>query len=108
MELHSGGCAANTGIALGKLGIPTRIVGRVGQDGFGEFMIHELERHGLETRGVVRDPAVNTSATMVMVHSDAERSFLHYRGANARADGHGCGAGAAGRAPGCCTSPAAF
>lgn len=83
MELHSGGCAANTGIALGKLGIATRIVGRVGQDGFGEFLVRELERHGLDTRGVARDATVNTSATMVMVHSDAERSFLHYRGANA-------------------------
>jgi sugar/nucleoside kinase (ribokinase family) len=83
MELHSGGCAANTGISLGKLGISTRIVGRVGQDGFGDFLIRELERHGLDTRGVARDAAVNTSATMVMVHSDAERSFLHYRGANA-------------------------
>jgi sugar/nucleoside kinase (ribokinase family) len=84
MELHSGGCAANTGIALGKLGIPTRIVGRVGRDGFGDFMIGELERHGLDARGVVRDPDANTSATMVMVHSDAERSFLHYQGANTR------------------------
>jgi sugar/nucleoside kinase (ribokinase family) len=83
MELHSGGCAANTGIALGKLGIATRIVGRVGQDGFGDFLIRELERHGLDTRGVARDAVVNTSATMVMVHSDTERSFLHYRGANA-------------------------
>jgi sugar/nucleoside kinase (ribokinase family) len=55
MELHSGGCAANTGISLGKL----------------------------DASGVARDERVNTSATMVMVHSDAERSFIHYRGANA-------------------------
>ncbi len=83
MELHTGGCAANTGIALGKLGVRTRVVGRVGLDGFGDFMVAELARHGIDARAVVRDPAVNTSATMVMVHSDAERSFLHYRGANA-------------------------
>lgn len=83
MELHPGGCAANTGIALAKLGIRTRVIGRVGQDGFGDFLVSELERHGLDARGVARDTTVNTSATMVLVHSDAERSFLHFRGANA-------------------------
>jgi sugar/nucleoside kinase (ribokinase family) len=83
MELHPGGCAANTGIALGKLGIPTRVVGRVGRDGFGDFMVRELERHGVDAAGVARDATANTSATMVTVHSDAERSFIHYRGANA-------------------------
>jgi sugar/nucleoside kinase (ribokinase family) len=83
MELHPGGCAANTGIALGKLGIAVRIIGRVGRDGFGEFMVSELQRHGVDTEGVAPDERANTSATMVMVHSDAERSFLHYRGANA-------------------------
>jgi sugar/nucleoside kinase (ribokinase family) len=82
MELHSGGCAANTGIALGKLGISTRIVGRVGRDGFGDFIIGELQRHGLDARGIIRDSSANTAATMVMVHSDAERSFLHCLGAN--------------------------
>lgn len=83
IELHSGGCAANTGIALGKLGISTRVVGRVGRDGFGSFLVDELERHGLDVRGVACDEIASTSATMVMVHSDSERSFLHCRGANA-------------------------
>jgi sugar/nucleoside kinase (ribokinase family) len=83
MELHSGGCAANTGISLGKLGVPTGVIGKVGHDGFGSFLVEELARHGVDTRGVRRDPEVNTSATMVLVHGDAERSFLHYLGANA-------------------------
>jgi sugar/nucleoside kinase (ribokinase family) len=83
MELHSGGCAANTGIALAKLGLPTGVIGKVGSDGFGSFLVEELSRHGLDTRGVRRDPAASTAATMVMVHGDAERSFIHCFGANA-------------------------
>jgi sugar/nucleoside kinase (ribokinase family) len=83
MELHSGGCAANTGIALAKLGVSTAIAGKVGVDGFGSFLIEELARHGIDTGGVRCDTTTNTSATMVVVHSDAERSFLHYLGANA-------------------------
>lgn len=83
MELHTGGNAANSGIGLAKIGIDTAVIGKVGDDGFGDFMAGRLERNGINTRGVVRDKEVATSATMVMVHSDGERSFIHYLGANA-------------------------
>lgn len=83
MELHVGGCAANTGLALAKLGLPVRVVGRVGQDAFGDFVLQTLQQHGVDTRGVRRSPTANTSSTMVMVHPDGERSFIHHMGANA-------------------------
>lgn len=83
LELHSGGCAANTGVALAKIGIDTAIIGKVGNDGLGDFMVSALERNGVDTRGVARDTEVGTSGTMVVVHSDGERDFIHYLGANA-------------------------
>jgi sugar/nucleoside kinase (ribokinase family) len=83
MELHSGGCAANTGISLAKLGVETAILGKVGDDGFGDFLIRRFENFGIDAGGVARDAATATSATMVLVHGDGERSFLHYLGANA-------------------------
>lgn len=83
IELHTGGCAANTGVALVKLGVSTAVLGKVGTDGFGEYVAGAMERQGLDTRGLVRDPASATAATIVVVHSDAERSFLHVPGANA-------------------------
>ncbi|HZP80637.1 MAG TPA: sugar kinase, partial [Chthonomonadaceae bacterium] len=83
MELHSGGCAANTGIGLAKLGVETAIIGKVGEDGFGDFLVQRFEKFGIEAGGVVRDKETATSATMVLGHSDGERSFLHYLGANA-------------------------
>jgi len=82
IELHTGGNAANTGVSLAKLGVSVAVLGKVGADGFGDFMIGSLERHGVQTAGVRRDPAIPTSATIVTVHSDAERSFLHVAGAN--------------------------
>ena len=33
MSLHVGGCAANTGIDLAKLGVDTAVLGKVGADG---------------------------------------------------------------------------
>ena len=78
-----GGCAANTGIGLHKLGVETSILGKVGRDGFGDFVFKTFEELGVDARGVRRDDLATTSATMVMVASDSERSFVHYQGANA-------------------------
>ncbi|MDI6826987.1 MAG: sugar kinase [Armatimonadota bacterium] len=88
MELHSGGCASSTAVALSKIGVKTGVIGKVGDDGFGDFLIGVLERSGIDARGVVRDPETATSATMVMVHPDGERSFIHYLGANATLTEH--------------------
>ena len=84
MSLHSGGCAMNTGNALGKLGIATAAFGKVGDDGFGDFLLKRLQSFGVNTDGVVKDATVNTSATMVMLAPDGERTFVHYIGANAK------------------------
>ena len=83
MELHVGGCAANTSLALAKLGVETAILGKIGDDGFGQFLAGTLERHGVNTRGLIRDAVEATAATMVAVDKLGERTFLHYQGANA-------------------------
>lgn len=88
IELHTGGCAANTGVSLAKLGVPVAVLGKVGADGFGDFVIGALAQHGVDVRGVTRSTdGTPTAATIVTVHSDAERSFLHVIGANATLTG---------------------
>ncbi len=82
MELHTGGCASNAGYDLNKLGVSTGLMGKVGMDGFGDFFIRYMEDSGLDTRGIKCTSSVNTSATMVMVSADGERTFFHYLGAN--------------------------
>lgn len=84
MSLHIGGCAANTGIDLARLGVDTAVLGKVGRDGLGDFVTRTLEAEKIDTRGVVRDDRVNTSATMVLVDGEGERTFLHYLGSNAQ------------------------
>ncbi|MGQ9697533.1 MAG: carbohydrate kinase family protein [Armatimonadota bacterium] len=83
IELHIGGCAANVSIDLARLGFNTATLGMVGNDGFGDFVVQTLEKSGVDAGGVVRTEEAHTSATMIMVHADGERSFLHYIGANA-------------------------
>jgi sugar/nucleoside kinase (ribokinase family) len=80
ITLTSGGNVSNCGIDLAKLGFRVGIITRVGRDGLGDFLRHEYDRHGLDTRGVVVDRARQTSATMVHVDRSGERTFLHTRG----------------------------
>ncbi|MHC4328889.1 MAG: carbohydrate kinase family protein, partial [Planctomycetota bacterium] len=83
ISLHNGGCACNTAVSLGKLGIDTAVIGKVGRDTFGNFLIKVMSEANLDTSGIVRDHGVSTSTTAVMISPDGERSFLHYSGANA-------------------------
>lgn len=82
LELHTGGCAANTGRDLVKLGLKVGVGGCVGKDLFGRFMIDELTSAGLDTRGIVEDTTTNTSVTFAMVSSDGRRRFLTNLGGN--------------------------
>jgi len=84
ISLHNGGCACNTAVALAKLGISTAVIGKVGCDAFGDFLIKVMNEAGLDTSAMVRDASVTTSTTTVLVSADGERSFLHYYGGNAK------------------------
>lgn len=83
MGMYPGGCANNTAIALARLGLPVQLIGKVGRDPLGDFLLTALAGYGVGTHGVLRDPVVGTSATMVMIDPDGERRFIHYIGANA-------------------------
>lgn len=84
MGLHTGGCAVNTATALSRLGLRSNVIGKVGADPFGDFILHALQERRIGTQGVSRDADAGTAATMVMVDPDGERRFVHYIGANAR------------------------
>ncbi|HEX4841136.1 MAG TPA: carbohydrate kinase family protein [bacterium] len=80
--LRSGGLAHTTGVTLAKLGVQTAVVGRVGTDVFGDFLVAVLVDHGVQPH-VLREAEIPTSATVVAVAGSGERSFLHLVGANA-------------------------
>jgi sugar/nucleoside kinase (ribokinase family) len=58
------------------------VAGKVGADPLGDFLLGVLDERGVDRRGVIRDPHVPTSATVALVGSDGERTFLHLPGAN--------------------------
>jgi sugar/nucleoside kinase (ribokinase family) len=83
MGIGVGGCAANSGLSLVKLGVDTAVMGKVGRDDFGDFVAGKIEAAGADVSGIGFDDEVGTSATMVMIDSGGERTFIHCIGANA-------------------------
>ena len=82
LEIHTGGCANNTAIALTRLGISAGAMGKVGTDAFGDLILQGLVDNGVDTSGMQQDASASTSLTFVAVASDGERTFYHYIGAN--------------------------
>lgn len=82
IEYHVGGNAANTSLALAALEVPVRVVGTVGADEQGRFLVDRLRSAGVNVAAVqaVNEP---TAATMVLVRENGDRGFLHSPGASA-------------------------
>ena len=82
--LRGGGSALNTASALARLGMSAAVVGKVGVDAFGDFIVAALDERGVDASGVIRDAKTPTSATVALVDAAGERTFLHATGANAK------------------------
>ncbi len=83
ITVHNGGNAMTAAINLRKMGVESKMVGKVGDDMFGVFLKDRLEKAGVDTRGLMTDSEVQTSASIVMLDITGERSFLHCVGTNA-------------------------
>jgi sugar/nucleoside kinase (ribokinase family) len=79
----TGGAVSNTGLALHRLGVPTRLVAKVGDDPFGQIVRAIIaDRDVRLTEGIVTDPAAMTSYTVIINPPGVDRIFLHCPGAN--------------------------
>ncbi|NLJ41536.1 MAG: carbohydrate kinase family protein [Clostridiales bacterium] len=84
-----GGAPTNVSIDLSKMdsSLPIQVIGVVGSDEDGDYVIDLLKGNGIDTRGIKRDPTTATSFTDVInVESTGHRTFFHYRGANSLLD----------------------
>lgn len=79
----TGGAASNTGLALHRLGVDVRIMGKVGDDPIGAIIREILVHNGRgPAAGMIIDPSVHSSYSVVISPPGIDRSFLHYPGAN--------------------------
>ncbi len=80
-----GGCAPNTAIDLAKIdrSIPISVIGKIGDDEYGRFLLSQLSRYGIDCGKISVSQTKPTSFSDVMSLTSGERTFFHARGSNA-------------------------
>ena len=83
ITMHNGGNAMTASINVRKLGVDSSMIGMVGDDMFGEYLRKILLSHGVNVSGLKVSDKVQTSASVLMIDKEGERSFFHCTGTNA-------------------------
>lgn len=82
-QLSTGGAVSNTGIALHRLGFPVKLMGKVGDDLFGQAILSVLRSHHAPlAEGMIAASGEASSYTIVISPPGIDRIFLHCTGAN--------------------------
>lgn len=82
--LTIGGCASNAAMDMARVGVDVSVVGCVGNDAFGQFIVDTLDAAGAGTKLIQRLPQVGTAATLIVNVQGEDRRFIHTLGANAK------------------------
>ena len=77
-----GGKGANQAVAAAGLGIPTKIVGRVGNDSFGQQLLVSLSTANVDTTDVLVDENTHTGVAVIAVGASGENNIIVVPGAN--------------------------
>ena len=71
ITLHNGGNAMTAAINLHKMGVDSKMVGKVGDDMFGVFLRDRLQKAGVDTRALKTDKDVQRAFII------SEDPFIH-------------------------------
>lgn len=77
LEMTMGGLAGVTAAVFSRLGGKAAFAGCLGNDAFGNFLIEAFEIAGVNTQSIQRVDGIGSAATVVLIASDGERTFLH-------------------------------
>ena len=86
LELVPGGKGANQAYAIGRLGGRAAMLGCLGRDSFGDGLLENLSKAGVDTQGVERRGEASTSMAVIGVDPQGDNSILVLPGANGLVD----------------------
>lgn len=78
----AGGAPANVAAMVANLGGRASMIGKIGDDSFGEFLIETLKQYKVDTSMVKKDEELPTTIAFVSRDADGERDFQFNRGAD--------------------------
>jgi len=83
LQVIAGGKGANQAVAAARLGASVSMLGRVGRDNFGDFLLDNLKSNQVGPQLVQRDNA-STGTAIIIVDSNGQNSIVLSAGANGK------------------------
>ncbi|MDQ8734717.1 carbohydrate kinase family protein [Paenibacillus sp. LHD-38] len=81
MTIHVGGGAALFSITLAKLGKKLAFKGILGKDYYGQYILNQFHRYGIDT-SYVKKSDLNQTGISIAINPERDRSFISYAGTN--------------------------
>lgn len=75
----AGGAVANIMVAASRLGLRTGLIGCIGDDEFGDFIVQDLRSEGVDTGCLKRVKDRRTGIAFYSIDEKGERHYLFYR-----------------------------
>jgi 5-dehydro-2-deoxygluconokinase len=76
---YIGGCPTNISVGTKRLGLNSALLTALGSDPVGDFILHALDREGVETRYIPRKPGRRTSAVVLGIEPPDRFPLVYYR-----------------------------
>lgn len=76
---YVGGCPTNISVGTRRLGLRPALLTAVGEDQVGNFILHFLEREGIETAYISRKPGHRSSAVVLGIEPPDRFPLTYYR-----------------------------
>jgi len=83
LQVIPGGKGANQAVAAARLGSTVSMLGRVGKDNFGDFLLDNLKSNQVDSKLIQRDDA-STGTAIIVVDSHGQNSIVLSPGANGK------------------------
>ncbi|GAB2203477.1 5-dehydro-2-deoxygluconokinase [Roseibium sp. ROS1] len=76
---YIGGSPTNMACGTARLGLKSALITRVGDEHMGRFIREELERHGVDTQGVITDKERLTALVLLGIRDQEQFPLIFYR-----------------------------
>lgn len=76
---YVGGSPTNIATGTARLGLKSALITRVGNEHMGRFLLNELAREGVDTRGIVTDPERLTALVILGIRDQRQFPLIFYR-----------------------------
>ena len=79
---YLGGKGANQSVAVARSGAKTVFIGKIGVDSFGDQMVSNLTKEGINTEYIIKDPKEPSGVAFILINKNGDNKITVAPGAN--------------------------